>query len=197
MESWNGYNLSTSVGNGGAQFDADNDGEDWFNQNYSPKHNCPTTPVSGVPAGTNIRSDCPHPRTISGVFARSTWAAKMRDITDGTSKTIALGEILPRSSAFQWIHGWAYSEGLWFATTAPINHSTDADRHAGLAAAFPGSDWELDFNTAMGFKSQHPGGIQVMMADGASRFLSEDIDHTAYQKLGARSDGKAIEAEQW
>jgi type II secretory pathway pseudopilin PulG len=197
MESWNGYNLSTTVGNGGAQFDADNDGEDWFNQNYSPKHNCPTKPFSAVPAGTNIRSDCPHPATISGVFARSTWAAKMRDITDGTSKTIAIGEILPRSSAFQWIHGWAYSEGLWIATTAPINHSTDADRHAGLTTSFPGSDWELDFNTAMGFKSHHPGGIQAMMADGSGRFLSDDIDHTTYQKLGARSDGKPIEADRW
>ena len=40
MESWNGFKLSTVVGNGGAKYDADDDGEDWFNQN-SPSTACP------------------------------------------------------------------------------------------------------------------------------------------------------------
>jgi prepilin-type N-terminal cleavage/methylation domain-containing protein/prepilin-type processing-associated H-X9-DG protein len=193
MESWNGFNLAVIVGNGGAQFDNNNDGEDWFNQNYSPQRFCQTGPVAAVPAGTNIRSDCPHARTLSGVFARSTWAAKLKDITDGTSKTIALGEILPRSSAFQWIHGWTLSEGLWFATTAPINYPTDPD----LAGAAPasGRNWELDFNTAMGFKSRHAGGANFAFADGSVRFLTEDIDYTTYQKLGARADGLPLDGD--
>ena len=38
MESWTGFKLSTVVGNGGAQYDANDDGEDWFNQNYSAGH---------------------------------------------------------------------------------------------------------------------------------------------------------------
>jgi type II secretion system protein G len=196
VESWTGFSLATIVGNGGAQFDSDNNGEDWFDQNYSPDSLCQTAPVAAVAPGTNIRSDCPHARTLSGVFARSTWAAKMKDIRDGTSKTIALGEIRPRCSAFQWIHGWTLSEGLWFATTAPMNHDTDPDSPFAKAGN-PGTNWELDFNTAMGFKSQHPGGAQFAMADGSARFLSEDLDYTTYQKFGARADGQAIDHSQF
>ena len=130
MESWTGFNLATVVGNGGAKFDANDDGEDWFNQNYAAGYACQTGPNGGATPGTNIRSDCPHAKTLSGVFARSTWAASIKDITDGTSKTIAMGEIRPRCSAFQWVHGWTLSEGLWFATTAPINYPTNPDELA-------------------------------------------------------------------
>lgn len=186
MESWNGFKLSTVVGNGGAKYDADDDGEDWFNQNTNPGYPCQT----GGGTGTNIRADCPDAKTISGVFARSTWAASIKEITDGTSHTIAMGEILPRSSAFQWVYGWTFSEGLWFATTPPINYQTDTDEIA-LPAA-PGTSWETDFNTAMGFKSRHPGGANFCMCDGSARFLSQDIDYTTYQMLGARADGEAI-----
>ena len=195
MESWTGFSLATLVGNGGAQFDSNNDGEDWFDQNYSAQDFCQTGPVASVPAGTNIRSDCPHARTLSGVFARCTWAAKLKDITDGTSKTIAIGEILPRSSAFQWIHGWTLSEGLWFATTPPINHPTDPDDPT--SSFIPGRNWELDFNTAMGFKSRHPGGVQMAYADGSVRFLNESIDYSTYQKLGARADNQPISGDSW
>jgi prepilin-type N-terminal cleavage/methylation domain-containing protein/prepilin-type processing-associated H-X9-DG protein len=189
MESWSGFSLATVVGTGGPTYDSDNDGEDWFNQNLDPTKICPTKPFNKVAAGTNIRSDCPHPRTLSGVFARSTWAAAMRDIPDGASKTISMGEIRPHSSAFQWIHGWTLSEGLWFATTAPLNFPTDPDE---AGPAF-GGDWELDFNTAMGFKSRHPGGVNMLFVDGHVGFMTDSVDHTTYQKLGARADSKVIE----
>jgi prepilin-type processing-associated H-X9-DG protein len=176
------------VGNGGAKYDSNDDGEDWFNQNFSPAYNCPTSPASLVPKGTNIRSDCPDAKTLSGVFARSTWAASIKDIGDGTSKTIAMGEIRPRCSVFQWIKGWTLAEGLWFATTAPINYPTNPDDFSYPAPL--GNSWELDFNTAMGFKSRHPGGVNLLFADGSGAFVKEEIDYSAYQMLGARSDGE-------
>ncbi len=101
-----------------------------------------------------------------------------------------MGEIRPRCSGFQWVHGWTLSEGLWFATTAPINYPTNPDELTGA----PGSNWELDFNTAMGFKSRHPGGANFCFADGSTRFLQENIDYTTYQKLGARADGEVVDA---
>jgi prepilin-type N-terminal cleavage/methylation domain-containing protein/prepilin-type processing-associated H-X9-DG protein len=194
MESWTGFSLAALVGTGGRTYDSNNDGEDWFDQNFSTKNTCPTPPFGKAAAGTNIRSDCPHPATISGVFARSTWAASMSEIPDGLSKTIAMGEILPRSSAYQWIHGWALSEGLWFATTAPINHDTDADSSL---FGVPGSNWELDFNTAMGFKSRHPGGINTLFVDGSVNFLSDSMDYSTYQMIGARADQQTMPSDDW
>ena len=194
MESWNGcFNIRTAVGDPPSGFDIDGDGEDWLNQNTAEGIRCETGPRCGAPRGSNIRSDCPDGKTISGVFARSTWSAKIRQIKDGTSKTIALGEILPRSSGFQWVHGWTLSEGLWFATTAPINFETDVDRYgaAGIAPP-PGRNWETDFNTAMGFKSRHTGGANFTFCDGSTHFLSQDINYTTYQQLGARADATVI-----
>jgi prepilin-type N-terminal cleavage/methylation domain-containing protein/prepilin-type processing-associated H-X9-DG protein len=206
MESWTGFNLKTIVPSGGSKYDkVGNDGEDWFDQNFDAGNPCQTG-ARTAPTGSNIRSDCPTAKTISGVFARSSWAAKIEQITDGTSNTIAIGEIRPSCSAFQWIHGWTLSEGLWFATTAPINFNTDRDdgpkvssgggRGGGTATPQPGYNWELDFNTAMGFKSRHAGGANFVFADGSTHFLNEDIDYITYQRLGARQDGEAVDGVQ-
>ena len=102
-----------------------------------------------------------------------------------------MGEIRPRCSAFQWIDGWTLSEGLWFATTAPINYPTNPDDYGTKPP--PGSDWEMDFNTAMGFKSRHPGGANFTFADGSTHFLVDGIDYTTYQKLGARRDDEPLD----
>jgi prepilin-type N-terminal cleavage/methylation domain-containing protein/prepilin-type processing-associated H-X9-DG protein len=198
MESFNGFKLSTVVGDGGAQYDSDDDGEDWFN-----KTSAMNPPCNGAGKG-NIRGDCPEPDYISGIFARSTWAAKIKDIPDGTSNTIAMGEVRPSCSAFQWVNGWTLSEGLWFATTAPINFNTSREeapmvssggggRGGGTTNVVPGHDWDDDFNTNMGFKSRHQGGANFLLADGSTRFLPETIDYTVYQRLGARDDGEPVE----
>jgi len=179
MESWNGFKISEIV-DVPSGFGVIN-GEDWFNQNSGAPRGCPST---------NVRSDCHDGNTVSGVFARSTWSASIREITDGTANTIAMGEILPRSSAFQWVMGWTYAEGLWFATTAPINHPTDRD----LWSSRPprGGDWDDDFNVAMGFKSRHTGGANFMLCDGSGTFITEEIEYATYQALGARADGYTV-----
>ena len=180
MESWSGCNLATIVGDGGGRYALAGDGEDWFNTTRSVK--CRRS--DGSTAQGNVRSDNPCRNAISGVFARSSWAARLVDIEDGTSKTIMLGEIRPYCSAFQWIHGWTLSEGLWFSTTAPLNFPTCMD--GGRICR----DRENSFNTAMGFKSQHPGGANLALCDGSVRFLGDDINYTLYQRLGARADGE-------
>lgn len=185
MESWSGCNLATIVGDGGARYSNVGDGEDWFNNTRG----VPCRRSDGGTAQGNVRSDNPCKNAISGVFARSSWAARLVDIEDGTSKTIAIGEIRPYCSMFQWIHGWTLSEGLWFATTPPINFPTCEDKGRGCF------DRENSFNTAMGFKSQHPGGANFSMCDGSVRMLSDDIEYATYQRLGARADGEPTSYE--
>ncbi len=183
MESWASFRISEIV-NVPAGRGLVNSGEDWFGQNSVPRGN------SECSGALNVRSDCAVPDAVSGVFARSTWAAAIHEIEDGTSNTIAMGEVLPRSTAFQWVMGWTYAEGVWFATTAPINHPTDRDTWDRRAPR--GGNWDLDFNVANGFKSRHPGGANFVLCDGATKFISEDIDYETYQALGARRDGTVV-----
>ena len=50
----------------------------------------------------------------------------------------------------------------------------------------------VNYNYSWGFISFHGGGAHFVLVDGAVRFLSENIDHTTYQRLGGRADGQPI-----
>jgi prepilin-type processing-associated H-X9-DG protein len=182
-------NLAAIVGNGGPNFDDNDDGEDWFSYTYKG----PT--CNGAGPG-NTRSDCPYMDRISGVFGRSTWAARFAEVTDGTSNVIGMGEIRGWCSGFHYTNGWALPEGLWFATTAPINMPTCPGEFGVPRVAGTGGSGcqsvQNAWNATMGFKSLHPNGAQFVFVDGSVHFLPQNIDHTTYQMLGDRQDGNAV-----
>jgi len=186
---WKGCDVRTIVGDtrGVNGVNSIYPGDDWFN-----------VTAFGIACGMkgNRRGDCPDAATVSGVFSRSRWAASINEIEDGTSNTIMMGEIRPSTAGFVWLYGWTKSEGLWMATTAPLNFNTDPEE---LSAANQGRrgprtcyDWENDFNTAHGFKSRHTGGVNFVFCDGSVHFLPDAIDYSTYQRLGARSDGEVV-----
>jgi prepilin-type N-terminal cleavage/methylation domain-containing protein len=184
MQSGSGCNLGTVIASTNPKYDTDHDGEDWFDSTH-------TAPDCNSAGPGNIRSDCPWPDKISGPFARSTWAAATKDITDGAAHTICMGEVKPKCSGFLWYYGWADSEGLWFATTAPINFPTcPGELGVPESGAAGCNDYLNSWNTSMGFKSCHPGCAQFIFCDGSGHVLAETIDHTTYQALGDRHDGQ-------
>jgi prepilin-type N-terminal cleavage/methylation domain-containing protein/prepilin-type processing-associated H-X9-DG protein len=189
MQSGSGCSMASIVGTGGAEYDPDDDGEDWFG-------GTDTAPQCNGAGPGNIRSDCPYPAQISGVFARSTWAASLAEIRDGTSNTIAMGEVRAWCSGHLWRKSWARSEGLWFATTAPINFPTCPGENGVANDPNQGgtgcNDKENSWNTNMGFKSTHPSGAMFVFCDGSVHFLSDSINHTTYQALGDRRDGVPV-----
>ncbi|MCA9086162.1 MAG: DUF1559 domain-containing protein [Planctomycetaceae bacterium] len=123
-----------------------------------------------APRQTNHRD----PRGMFFTLSRT----KMRDITDGTSNTIAIGERDERCGAGSWIgnrnpdgngtHGNDYVLGRM---RMPINFADNT-----------GNDGCTD-----GFSSKHEGGAQFLMADGAVRFISENIHHDI-QAIPERDD---------
>ncbi len=86
-------------------------------------------------------------------------------VRDGLSSTIAVAE------------DSAWSDGQW------INGRNLFDQAFAVNAA---PDFENDI------RSDHPGGAQVVMADSAVRFLSDELDINILAALCTRAGGEAI-----
>ena len=102
---------------------------------------------------------------------------RMRDLTDGTSNTFAIGEAMPGWS--QW--NWWYNPNAVTATCAiPVNAVLKRPKNIG--------DWPNNYS----FASKHVGGGQFTLGDGSSRFVSENVDINVYRSLATISSGEVI-----
>ena len=125
---------------------------------------------------------------FAGPFTRRCKNCPLADIHDGLSNTIFFGEVRTawsRNAATGW--GWAGSS-CTANTNVPINFYSGDRSYDGTN----GCACVLNWNTAIGFKSCHPGGAYFAFGDGAVRFLQEAIDFQLYQYLGDKSDGKPV-----
>ncbi|MCA8991984.1 MAG: DUF1559 domain-containing protein [Planctomycetaceae bacterium] len=114
---------------------------------------------------------------------------QMRDIIDGTSTTLMIGEYStktrPRRGTF-----WAYTYTSYSLSSVHNNQSrtliSDYDRCVAIGG--PGGS----NSCKRAFGSFHVGGIQFLMADGAVRFISENIDLNTLGGLGTIQNGEVI-----
>ncbi len=163
---------------------------------------CPNYPGNIFQTGHDNHGNGARGFRASGVFVRGHWAARFRDVSDGESQVIMVGEILPQKSDI-YPQGWMHFNSMWTATTGPINYPT-------VGIGEPGFSWAnanpplnphscshfRNWSTSQGFKSQHKGGAQFVLVDGSVQFLSENIDYITYNRLGDRRDGGPL-GEQW
>jgi len=134
--------------------------------------------------------------TLSGIMSRHGAHVRLGDVKDGTSNTIQIGEVVPvclTSSRAS----WAYATSVCNAegqTLAPINDFTTCPLLGpNRRITNPNCEAQDNWNYSFGFRSTHTGGAHFLLADGAVRFLSENIDHArTYQGLGGRSDGMTL-----
>lgn len=114
-----------------------------------------------------------------GMFTRCNWSARIRDITDGTSSTIAMGECV--GAWCGWQTGWGFQS---FGTSAqPINYQNSALR---------GSANVGNADACIGFRSLHSGGAHFVLGDGAVRFISENISGVTYNALASRAGNEVV-----
>ncbi|MCP4788031.1 MAG: DUF1559 domain-containing protein [Fuerstiella sp.] len=148
------------------------------NPNGSPR--CPNKYLSFRRGGTTGSG-------VSGPFYRTSKSSRLRDVTDGLSNTIFVGETRPECSNHA-RQGWLQAnngQGL-FGTLAPINLDTcDTSNSSGC-------QWWNNWTDEFGFKSRHIGGAQFLLGDGSCRFISENVDFDTYNNLGAKDDGNVI-----
>lgn len=139
---------------------------------------------------------------LNGMFYQIS-NTRMRDVTDGTSNTLMTSEIkivpesgtsspIDTSSDWRGLYYNIFGVTCWFSTEFPPN-TTQSDR---VRRCISKSDAPcipaLSGSTRMFARSTHTGGAHVGMADGAVRFVSENIDGTLYGYLGSRADGQVL-----
>ena len=135
------------------------------------------------------RRDFQNLNKYSGPFSRWTYTTKLKQISDGLSKTIFFGEVQTDCSVHA-RNGWLHSNnGNGLTTTIiPINFDTCNPSSAKVDPCNKNCNWSAE----LGFKSAHPGGAHFAFGDGSCRLLAEDIDHQTYQYLGDKADGQPI-----
>lgn len=130
------------------------------------------------------------PLQSQGVFYRNS-STRFRDVTDGLSNTLFLGErtngpINGSSTA----GGHSFFETAWSAAVREITDFGDDHGHMVLfETQFRPNQVDGDDK---GLSAPHDGICQFALGDGSVRSISENIDAGIYNALGTRSGGEVI-----
>ena len=122
---------------------------------------------------------------------------KFRDVTDGTSNVLMVGEKCRESQHARCQRMQNNGAGIVFVVGASnqLSHS-NRSTCAALGTASNGINWDSTvtdctnlWNSKSGFHSLHPGGAQFVLVDGSTHFISETVDLTTFRRLANRKDG--------
>jgi prepilin-type N-terminal cleavage/methylation domain-containing protein len=131
-------------------------------------------------------------------------STRMRDVTDGTSNTVMVGESYTDPNYVKDGQGMDYwnffipqiwdngTNRCWSAGNGSGTEHTEA---AGSTLVKPNSRLNPAIHGVLmevSFGSYHTGGAFFAMGDGSVRFINENIDAILYQGLGSRNGGEVL-----
>lgn len=183
--------------------------------NYLSVYRCPssTTPENLLAAGISNRVPSDYNACTSGLLNRESGpdplvgrdyadgmffvnsGLAIRDALDGTSSTIAIGEML-----FRYEPSGADNYGLqqfldhWYIGT-PEGLGNEISESMSSTAC-PINAWRdtslfVD-ERELAYSSHHPGGVQVAFIDGHVEFVEETINRTIWSAMGTRANGEIV-----
>ena len=129
------------------------------------------------------------------------FGARFAQITDGTSKTLAFMEMLQAPSDFgtpcdRRGRIWNDESGCYqiMARFGPNTDQPDITRcvdrtDIGLPCR---RRFNLPRNEYVSSRSRHPGGVNVMLCDGSSHFVTDDVDLATWQALATMAEGEPV-----
>jgi prepilin-type N-terminal cleavage/methylation domain-containing protein/prepilin-type processing-associated H-X9-DG protein len=149
------------------------------------------------PGGLWGVDDYPRLPTRSALFNVNLRRA-ISDITDGTSNTIALAEVIAgpdgtgdTRGAWWGVHGAEYSHRL-----TPNSARPDEIYNTGIWCVPTKSPCVYSAPSAstqvIGARSFHSGGVNVALADGSVRFVGNGIDPSLWRDLASINGGEVI-----
>ena len=130
--------------------------------------------------------DCHRDTRCRGFFFRQSFQkpVKISTVTDGTSKTLMIGEDIPELNP----HSVAFfANGSWCSCNAPLNYA--------IGQSNPVKFGQDNWYDMQGFRSRHPGGVQFCLADGSVRYISENTDNIFYRTSCTRNGNEAVPGE--
>ena len=128
-----------------------------------------------------------------GIIYTSRRGISVRDITDGTSNTYAVGEKLVDTQAMELGGDWGndespyvsnHGDGLRWGNAPPMMDEPGCIMNA------TNDNWSANgYYTVNRFGSAHAAGINMAFCDGSVRMIPYDIDPTTHRCLCNRKDG--------
>ncbi|MBI1391819.1 MAG: DUF1559 domain-containing protein [Alphaproteobacteria bacterium] len=132
-----------------------------------------------------------------------------KDITDGASYTLYVGEKAFFENQLGWMSGssaslantgfpinlvkrWSQSAGGYQYESKSLESILTNENGVELTPEQQTFRDQIDFPLSQltpGFSSFHHGGAQFVLGDGAVRFISENIEVQLFENLGKRADG--------
>jgi len=157
------------------------------------------------PPTGNSDGDCPapHPQLRFAPFHYS-FGAKISQITDGTSSTLAMMEMIQPPSIFNVDKCdrrgriWNEKAGCYTLMTRNPPNSANPDecncRDDYLDA--PCQDLEQGIarrasHTAS--RSRHPGGVNILMCDASAHFISDNIELAVWRAMSSMANGEVYQ----
>jgi prepilin-type N-terminal cleavage/methylation domain-containing protein/prepilin-type processing-associated H-X9-DG protein len=139
------------------------------------------------------------------------YGAKMGDIKDGTSNTVMMAELLAGYRSGDRRGAWAYPTGTYFCggskkadydpdfqliPNGVALDDTKCDRPNPCSAESDDKKMRCITGTADPFqtaRSNHPGGVQVALADGSVRFIADQIALANWLAILGQADGSTLQ----
>jgi prepilin-type N-terminal cleavage/methylation domain-containing protein/prepilin-type processing-associated H-X9-DG protein len=139
------------------------------------------------------------PDSNNGVFYRNSRNG-LRDITDGSSTTLMVGERSRNIADATWVGAvptWQLCTNPRWVVQECGPASTLVVSHTGTAAT--GSIYVPNSKSSMvdDYWSLHPGGSNFLFCDGSMRFIKESVNPSVFSYLSTRAGGEVISSDQF